>query len=301
MLACAGCLPESRVLPRPALAAPTAPVPASAAAAPGPPPTTSSAASSVVPPPPTRGFGWVLPLDFGVRNDAAGQGWFLAPRYHGKHNGIDLLAPVGTPVLSPCDGQAKTGQNPSHGKWAQVVCPLPPELGASPGRVASFFFAHLSATAWAGDDVRGVGRGDTVGAVGKSGNASGASVAPHLHLEAILQDSVAAGLSERHSGRDSSSSAAALEVAALLRDGCLSETELARRGGEIWRERRVDPFVLLACLGSERPAYRRPGGALGEHSSPFSTEYGARAALDAGGTLYHPALRPGPEPRAASR
>lgn len=236
-------------------------------------PTSTPAPAPPEAPPPTppkvARFGWVLPLDNGVRADSAGEGWWLAPRSHGKHNGIDLLAPVGTNVLSPCPGKMEAGKNPSHGVWAHVVCELPSELGAKPGAFVSFFFAHLREASAPAGETRDVGSGEVIGTVGKTGNASGASVAPHLHLEALVQDSEAAALADRHSGRDHSETAASREVSELIQSRC----ELSRSSAALWRGRRVDPFVLLSCLGSAVPDYQRPPGKLAEASFPWSTRY----------------------------
>lgn len=245
-------------------------------------PSASPAPPAVEAPRPEPRFGWVLPVDHGTRTDRAGQGQFLAPRYHGKHNGVDLLAPLGTPVLAPCTGKAIAGENSSHGKWAHVVCPLPAELGAGSGRHASFFFAHLSRVEWSDDATHDVSVGDAVGAVGKTGNAAGSSVAPHLHLEAIIQDSESSALLERHSGRNHDETRGSKELTSSLPDRCLDAASLTRRDGELWRGRRVDPFVLLTCLGATRPGYRRPSGAWAEASRPWSAYYSASFDVDSG-------------------
>jgi murein DD-endopeptidase MepM/ murein hydrolase activator NlpD len=287
VLAPAACTPGPHVLPLTEPREPAAPVAVVTASAPEP---TAVASATPIAPLPAR-FGWVLPLDHGVRGDRAGRGWFLAPRYHGKHNGVDLLAPIGTAVLAPCSGKAVVGKNSSHGKWAHVVCPLPAELGATRTYYVSFFFAHLSRVAFDDADTHDVSLGDTVGAVGKSGNAAGASVAPHLHLEAAVQDSELAALAERHSGRDNSDTDGSREVAPLLASRCLEPNELAR-DDEIWRNRRVDPFVLLTCLGADRPGYQKPKGSLAESSHRWSEQYRARFDVDSGeGTSGRTAAR----------
>jgi len=275
VLAPIACTPGPHVLPfgEPHTSAPAV------AAAPPPDPEPAPVVSEVTVAPPPPRFGWVLPLDHGVRGDRAGQGWFLAPRYHGKHNGVDLLAPIGTAVLAPCAGKAVVGKNSSHGNWAHVVCPLPAELGASRTYFVSFFFAHLSRVAFEDAKTHDVSLGDTVGAVGKSGNASGASVAPHLHLEAVVQDSEAAALAERHSGRDHSDTEGSREIAPLLASRCLEPNELGR-ADDVWRHRRVDPFVLLTCLGADRPGYQKPKGSLAESSHRWSEQYRARFDVD---------------------
>jgi murein DD-endopeptidase MepM/ murein hydrolase activator NlpD len=268
-----------------ACAAPRAPAPAFA-----PPPIRSAQPAMVTDPDPeptaadtppraqpklAEPLGWVLPVDHGVRADRAGEGEFRAPRYHGMHNGVDLLAPLGTPVLSPCDGRARAGKNSSHGKWLHVACELPRRDGLQRTLWASFFFAHLSSQAFADEALHSVRRGETIGAVGKTGNASAASVAAHLHLEAIVHETEASALAERHSGRDQSDTDAAHELREAIRSACLEPNGFARRGNELWRARRVDPVVLLECFGADKPAYTRPAGEMAEASRRWSAIYTA--------------------------
>lgn len=218
---------------------------------------------------------WVLPVDHGIRADRGGAGGFLAPRAHGKHNGIDLLAPLGTPVRAPCAGKARAGQNSSHGKWVQLVCPLPSGLGLEPARRVSLFFAHLSDVAGLGEGLTELAAGVHIGSVGKTGNASAAIIAAHLHFEAIVQDDEPSALAERHSGRDQSDTRGAREVDGVLASRCLGPSGFVPKSGSPWRARRVDPFVLLTCMGAEKPAYARPNGRLAESSFPWSSEYSA--------------------------
>ncbi len=226
---------------------------------------------------------WVLPVDHGIRADRGGAGGFLAPRAHGKHNGIDLLAPLGTPVRAPCAGKARAGQNSSHGKWVQLVCALPSELGLEPARRVSLFFAHLKDVAGLGEAMAEVAAGAELGSVGKTGNASSAIIAAHLHLEAIVHDDEPSALAEHHSGRDQSDTRGAREVGGALSSRCLGPAGLASKAESLWRARRADPFVLLVCLGAEKPAYTRPSGKLAEASYPWSSEYSATGFdVDAG-------------------
>ena len=76
---------------------------------------------------------YVLGVDLGVRSDRGGKGFFLAPRAHGKHNGIDFLAALGTPVLAACDGKAKSDTRGGYGHVVQLVCKLPNQLGGDEG------------------------------------------------------------------------------------------------------------------------------------------------------------------------
>jgi murein DD-endopeptidase MepM/ murein hydrolase activator NlpD len=226
----------------------------------------AGAAPEAVPRPPPAPWAWVLPVDHGIRADRGGGGAFLAPRAHGSHNGIDLLAPVGTPVLAPCAGKARAGQNSSHGKWVQVVCEVPAQLALPPARRVSLFFAHLHQITGLGDDPSEVSLGAEVGTVGKTGNASSSIVAAHLHLELSVHDDEAQALADHHSGRDQSDSASR----------CLEPQGLAQLGGQLWRARRADPFVILTCLGARKPAYSRPSGKLAEASFAWSTRYRAQ-------------------------
>jgi murein DD-endopeptidase MepM/ murein hydrolase activator NlpD len=97
---------------------------------------------------------------------------FGAPRSGGRtHEGIDILARRGTPVVAAADGL--------------VVSTRPNRLGGTVVWVAGagrrlYYYAHLDAVAprvRVGAIVRA---GDRVGVVGTSGNAAGG--APHLHF-----------------------------------------------------------------------------------------------------------------------
>ena len=93
-----------------------------------------------------------------------------APRGGGRrHEGIDIFAKRGTPVVSPVSGiVTSVGQDRLGGNIVRVM---------GPGRQVHYF-AHLDRTApirrW---DL--VNAGDVVGYVGNTGNARGGS--PHLH------------------------------------------------------------------------------------------------------------------------
>jgi hypothetical protein len=135
----------------------------------------------------------------------------------------------------------------------------------------------LTDVAGLGDAMSEVAEGAVLGSVGKTGNASAAIVAAHLHLEAILQDTEESALAERHSGRDQNDTQAAREVDGFLRAKCLDPSGLAPKGSELWRARRADPFILLTCFGANKPAYTRPSGKLALASYPWSSEYSAKS------------------------
>lgn len=202
-------------------------------------------------------WAYVLPIDHGVRADESGDGYFRAPRFHGEHNGIDLLAPVGTPTFAACDGQVMTGVSGSFGRWAHVVCPVPETLvkKGSPQPWASFFYAHLDKLDLEQDKWLDVQAGTRIGTVGKTGNARGPNVQPHLHLELIVQSGRKSAQDERHLGRDQSGVEAADFFAAALDDTCLSPLGLQAKTRQVLRARRVDPFLALVCLSPEKPRF----------------------------------------------
>jgi murein DD-endopeptidase MepM/ murein hydrolase activator NlpD len=107
----------------------------------------------------------------GVSRNQVGDSWH-APRNGDRlHEGQDIFAPRGTPVLSATEGYiARIGENELGGQTVSVV-------GAG-GLV--YYYAHLDSYA------AGIATGDAVttqtvlGYVGTTGNAAGAS--PHLHF-----------------------------------------------------------------------------------------------------------------------
>jgi len=97
--------------------------------------------------------------------------WFGDPRDGGSrnHDGVDIFAPRGTPVIAAANGSVRsTRRNRLGGK----VVWLTDELGRS------LYYAHLDSQVVArGDPVR---VGDTLGFVGNTGNAR--TTPPHLHF-----------------------------------------------------------------------------------------------------------------------
>jgi murein DD-endopeptidase MepM/ murein hydrolase activator NlpD len=88
------------------------------------------------------------------------------------HQGIDLFAATGTPIVAPSDGILfRVGSNPVGGwrfwlrdRWGN-----------------EFYFAHLSAFAPAAHEGANVRAGTVIGFVGNSGDAKTAP--PHVHFE----------------------------------------------------------------------------------------------------------------------
>lgn len=108
-----------------------------------------------------------------IRSDAGGDGYFGAPRGWGRsHQGLDIVAAVGEPIYATRAGTI-----------------IDPAYEASYGRVLdvrhqggySSRYAHLNSFSYSHGAY--VGKGERIAASGKSGNASGYLIIPHLHFE----------------------------------------------------------------------------------------------------------------------
>ncbi len=88
------------------------------------------------------------------------------------HKGIDILAPVGTPVYAPAAGRViSTGVSGEYGTYIEI----------SHGRGVTTFYAHLlSVDVEKGDFVK---KGEKIGECGNSGR----SLWPHLHYEVRIK------------------------------------------------------------------------------------------------------------------
>ena len=124
-------------------------------------------------------FAWPVagPSDYTLRADRYGSGEFGSRRNGGRaHNGIDLAAPVGTPVHAARSGVVRYGR--IHNGMGTYL-----EVHHAHG--VATLYGHLSRiTVRDGQPVR---RGQPIGLVGKSGNARFRSIQPHLHFELRLQ------------------------------------------------------------------------------------------------------------------
>ena len=109
-----------------------------------------------------------------LRNDAYGKGYFGASRSGGRrpHEGIDLVAEEGAPVLAAKSGRILfSGDRKGYGKSI--------DIRHSRGYVTRY--AHLSLlNVKEGEWIR---KGALIGNTGKSGNASRPNILPHLHFE----------------------------------------------------------------------------------------------------------------------
>lgn len=104
--------------------------------------------------------------------------------YRGKpHNGLDIGAPVGTPVYAADDGVVKAVDNNDRGRWRKYQ--YGKYVLIEHGTNLTTLYAHLSdnSVVKAGDRVK---RGDLIGYVGSTGYSTG----PHLHFGAYWAPSV---------------------------------------------------------------------------------------------------------------
>ena len=101
-----------------------------------------------------------------------GDDW-LAPRPGGRsHEGIDIFAAAGTPIVAVADGSLYNVGYNGLGGW---------RLWLRDGNGTTYYFAHMTSYAPAAREGASVARGTVIGYVGNTGDAQGAS--PHLHFE----------------------------------------------------------------------------------------------------------------------
>jgi len=108
-----------------------------------------------------------------IRNDAGGSGYFNAPRASGHgHQGIDIVSSVGSPVYAIRSG---TIIDPS---WEEAYGKV---LDVSHAGGFLSRYAHLSSFSYSHGSY--VQKGGKIAASGRTGNASGSGITPHLHFE----------------------------------------------------------------------------------------------------------------------
>jgi len=89
------------------------------------------------------------------------------------HRGVDISAPMGTPVIAPADGVVRSvGQGLDLGRL--IIIDHGYGFSTKYGHLKRYFVQT-------GDKVR---KGQTIGAVGSSGSSTG----PHLHYEVHIHD-----------------------------------------------------------------------------------------------------------------
>ena len=132
--------------------------------------TRAPAPSSTPTPPQTLGARLIVPVRGVVRRDLADT-WGDARSDGRSHEGIDIMAPSGTPVLAVADGRIVKFFDSVRGGVTIYQFDRTERF--------VYYYAHLNARAAGlaeGDQVR---QGQVIGYVGTSGNAP----VPHLHFE----------------------------------------------------------------------------------------------------------------------
>ena len=112
-----------------------------------------------------------------LRQDAKGDGRFQSPRSgHRRHRGIDLAAPLNSPVRAIRSGRVvQVGTHRGLGRFVELE---------HPAHLHSLY-AHLNTVSVEpGARIR---QGEVIGTVGKTGNARHPWITPHVHLE-VLKD-----------------------------------------------------------------------------------------------------------------
>src|SRR5690606_9656152 len=139
-------------------------------------------AENLLPPKLGLDWVWIMPVDYGLRDDSGGGGAFTASRLNnpGGHSGIDVLAPIGTPLLAPCSGPTQVGYDGGYGNYVQLACEVPSVIAGGENLWVSILFAHLDTLSIGNQQVVA---GDMIGTVGKTGNAASPSINPHVHFE----------------------------------------------------------------------------------------------------------------------
>ena len=97
------------------------------------------------------------------------------------HDAIDIMAPLGTPVLAAASGTVEKLFTSNAGGLTIYL--------RSPDRRTIHYYAHLASYAPGLSEGQNVRAGQTIGAVGFTGNAN--AEGPHLHF-AVMQTSPAA-------------------------------------------------------------------------------------------------------------
>lgn len=108
-----------------------------------------------------------------IRRDDYGDGEFGAKRKGGRlHKGLDIKAPVGSPVYASKSGWATCKSLPSgYGKLIVIY-----HVDGFQTRYGHLFEFSIRPGQW-------VNQGRAIGLVGKTGNAGHRRILPHLHFE----------------------------------------------------------------------------------------------------------------------
>jgi len=167
---------NANAIPAPAPAQPPAAA-STAPAAPGP-STTTPAAMAPVQAPAAQApapSGLLLPVA-GIRADQLTDTYNQTRGGTRIHEALDIMAPRGTPVLAAIDGTVE-----------KLFTSVPGGLTIyefDPARTHAYYYAHLDRYAPGLVEGKALRRGDVIGYVGSTGNAS--PEAPHLHFAILV-------------------------------------------------------------------------------------------------------------------
>jgi len=126
---------------------------------------------------------FLCPIDYKgeilIRNDSRGNGYFAANRQGNRaHEGIDLFAEIGTPVLAARSGRVIVSRviinkDKKTGSGNYIILHHPGNLTTTYGHLLKIY-VHKNGL---------IRQGQIVGLVGKTGNANYNDIQPHLHFE----------------------------------------------------------------------------------------------------------------------
>ena len=214
-------------------------------------------------PPQSGSWNWLSARDHGARSDGYGSGWFRAARGDGSrlHAGVDFLLPPGSTLYSPCDGSFESGYDADgYGYYGVVTCKIPNEVSGQGNYNAEILYGHLSSIS---ADNGSVSKGEVVGYSGRSGNASAAGINSHVHYEISVFNSSNIRLTgTKRSMKDSETNKiTTLDVWSFvseMKQNCMSPNGFESDESLVYGNR-VDPFVLMTCLTSNKPAITYSG------------------------------------------
>ena len=112
--------------------------------------------------------------DILIRSDSKGNGLFASSRKGRRmHRGLDLFAPVGSPVFASRSGMVVVTRDEKRGMGKYVVIRHPGKLTTLYGHLSEIYVHRYEF----------VRQGALIGRVGKTGNARSSAIQPHLHFE----------------------------------------------------------------------------------------------------------------------
>jgi len=170
---------------------------------------------------------------------------------------------VGTKLIAPCEGSFERHDISGFGDTVVLACKVPSWLTGDQQKpiYVSILFGHMDKRAGGG---AAVAIGDYLGTVGKSGNADRSDIDAHVHLQVTSHGTLNEAL-QGHSNDvavNDANSAPAIALEKALIEQCMkpeqfravnnARASLVTASG-VRLGRLVDPYVLLTCLGREKP------------------------------------------------